>query len=150
MQKIDSNLVYIVSLGSGKPPKWEIGWIDIVTKKFRYFHPVGGGRSGWPVDPPNYLGFRYYGQLQSVHHVEGYEVFTDPHKCFPEIPSEDWGPHYLYHHLYHLGPAFAPSVVLRTGNIYPSGRVWCALDALFTPKTISEARDITKKRMGWS
>ena len=146
MQKIDSNLAYIVSLGSGKPPKWGIGWIDIVTKKLRYFHPVGGGRSGWPVDPPNYLGFRYYGQLQSLHHVEGYEVFTDPHKYFPEIPTDDWGPHYLYH----LGPAFAPSVVVRTGNIYPSGRVRCALDTLFTAKTISDARDITNKRMGWS
>lgn len=145
MQKIDSNLVYVVSLGSDKPPNWKIGWIDIVAKKSHYFHPIGG-KGGWPIDPPNYLAFRYNGQLQSIHHVERYEVFTDPHEHFPEIPSDDWGPHYLYH----LGPAFAPSTVVRTGKIYPSGRVWCTLDTLFTASTISEARDITKKRMGWS
>jgi hypothetical protein len=145
MQKNDSNLVYIVSLGSGKPHHWKISWIDIITKKSHYFHPIGG-KGGWPVSPPNYLAFRYYGQLQAIHHVERYEVFTNPHSHFPEIPSDDWIPHYLYH----LGQAFAPSKVVRTGRIYPSGRVWCALDTLFTVSTISEARDITKKRMGWS
>jgi hypothetical protein len=144
MQKIDSNLVYVVSLGSRNPPEWKIGWIDIIAKKHHYFHPIGG-RSGWPVDPPNYLAFRYYGQLQSIHHVERYEVFTDPHTHFPEIPRDEWGPHYLYH----LGPAFAPNKVVHTGNIYPSGRVWCSLDTLFTEDTISAARDLTKKRMGW-
>ena len=144
MQKIDSNLVYVVSLGSGMPPNWKIGWIEIVKEKLHYFHPIGG-KGGWPVSPPNYVAFRYYGQLQSIHHVGQYEVFIDPHEHFPEIPSDNWDPHYLYH----LGSAFAPSKAVRTGTIYPNGRVWCALDTLFTANTISEARDITKKRMGW-
>ena len=34
----------------------------------------------------------------------------------------------------------------RVGKIYPNGRVWCMLDTLFTSKTISQARDISKKR----
>ena len=144
MQKIDSNLVYIVSLNSGKQNNWNISWIDIVAKKLNYFHPIGGGRSGWPSDTPNYIAFRYYGQLQSIHHVERYEVFTNPHEHFPEIPSDNWGPHYLYY----LGPAFAPSKKVSTGNIYPSGRVWCALDTLFPSDTISEARDKTNQRIG--
>ena len=144
MQKIESNLVYVVSLGSRNPPEWKIGWIDIITKKNHYFHPVG--ERGFPADPPNYLAFRYYGQLQSIHHVERYEVFTDPHVHFPEIPRSEWGPHYLYY----LGPAFAPEKVVHTGNIYPSGRVWCSLDSLFTKSTIAAARDLTKKRMGWT
>ncbi|MGA3287616.1 MAG: hypothetical protein ABSD46_09330 [Bacteroidota bacterium] len=143
MQKIESNLVYVVSLGSRNPPEWQIGWIDIIAKRRHYFHPVG--KRGFPADPPNYLAFRYYGQLQSIHHVERYEIFTDPHTHFPEIPHDDWGPHYLYH----LGPAFAPEKVVHTGNIYPSGRVWCSLDTLFTEGTISAARALTTKRMGW-
>jgi hypothetical protein len=143
MQKIESNLVYVVSLGSRNPPEWQIGWIDIITKKGHYFHPVG--ERGFPADPPNYLAFRYHGQLQSIHHVERYEVFTDPHTHFREIPSVDWNPHYLYH----LGPAFAPEKVVKTGNVYPSGRVWCSLDTLFTESTIFAAKELTKKRMGW-
>jgi hypothetical protein len=49
--------------------------------------------------------------------------------------------------VYSLGPAIIPSKEIKTGNIYPSGRVKCHLDALLTCDTISEARDLTKKRM---
>ena len=37
MQNIDSNLVYVVSLGSKKLKNWEIGWQDIVNKKHNIF-----------------------------------------------------------------------------------------------------------------
>lgn len=140
MQNTDSNWVYVVVLASGTPEGWKVSWIDIVKEKRRYFHPVG--ISGWPKDPPNYIAFRYYGRLQSIHHIEAYEVFNDPHESFPEIPKDDWGPHYLYR----LGPGFAPADEVRTGNIYKNGRVWCMLDTLFTCKTISEARDLSKSR----
>lgn len=142
MQQIDSNWVYVVALAQGAPPGWGISWIDIVKKKHRYFHPVGGGRGGWPKTPPNYIAFRYNGRLQSIHHVEGYEVFTNPHEKFPEIPDAQWKPHLLYK----LGPAFAPNKEVRTGKIYPSGRVWCMLDTLLTCDTISDARDLSQKR----
>lgn len=140
MQQGDSNWVYVVSLGSGTPPGWSISWIDIVNKKGRYFHPVSG--KGWPNEPPNYIAFRYKGKLQSIHHIDGYEVITNLHKHIPEIPDEAWEPHALYK----LGQAFAPSKEVPTGNIYPNGRVWCMLDTLFTSNTISEARDLSKKR----
>jgi hypothetical protein len=139
MQKTDSNWVYVVSLGPGTPDGWNISWIDIVQVKSSYFHPVGGA---WPKEPPNYIAFRYGGKLQSIHHVEAADVFKNPHEKFPEIPSEDWGPHFLYR----LGPSFGPTREVKTGNIYPSGRVWCMLDTLFTAKTISQARDISKRR----
>lgn len=142
MQQIDSNWVYVVALAQGKPKGWGISWIDIIKIKHRYFHPVGGGRGGWPKEPPNYIAFRYYGKLQSIHHIEEYEVFTNPHEKIPEIPEEKWGPHFLYR----LGPAFGPSREVRTGNIYRSGRVWCMLDTLFTCDTISAARDLSQKR----
>ena len=144
MQNINSNRVYVVALAQGKPKKWGISWIDIVKKQRRYFHPVGGGRGGWPKAPPNYIAFRYNGKLQSIHHIEEYEVFTNPNEKFPEIPEGSWKPHFLYT----LGPAFGPDKEVRTGNIYPSGRVWCMVDTLFTCGTISEARDLTQKRFG--
>jgi hypothetical protein len=142
MQQINSNKVYVVALAQGVPNGWGISWIDIVKRKNRYFHPVGGGRGGWPQEPPNYIAFRYDGKLQSIHHIEEYEEFTNPHEKFPEIPKAKWSPHFLYK----LGPAFMPSNEVKTGNIYRNGRVWCMLDTLFTCDTISAARDLSQKR----
>lgn len=139
MQNVDSNWVFVVSLGNGTPEGWRISWIDIVAKRQRYFHRVG---KGWPKEPPNYIAFRYYGKLQSIHHVDGYSVFDDPHEVFAEIPSQNWGPHFLYK----LGEPFAPLHEVKTGKIYPSGRVWCMLDTLLVAKTISDARDVSAKR----
>ena len=139
MQNMDSNWVYVVSLGSDTPKGWKLSWIDVVAKKGRYFHPVGGG---WPKEPPNYIAVRYRGKLQSIHHVDSYSVFDNPHDEFPEIPSENWGPHFLYK----LSRPFTPAQEVPTGAIYPSGRVWCMLDTLFLAKTISEARDMSDKR----
>ena len=80
MQKKDSNLVYVVALSITNPDNCSILWIDIVQKHNKYFCPLGG--NGWPKDPPNYIGFRYYGQLQSVHlnHVCNNLLSHIPHK----------------------------------------------------------------------
>ncbi|MBT2663055.1 PD-(D/E)XK nuclease family protein [Bacillus sp. ISL-45] len=141
MQNQNSNEVYVVSLGSGKPDDCSLTWIGIVKKKNKYFHPMGG--SGWPKEPPNYIAFRYVGKLQSIHHIEEYDVSTNPHNNIPEMPDREWEPHFIYS----LGPAIKPSKEVKTGKIYPSGRVWCHLDTLLTCDTISDARDLTKKRM---
>lgn len=150
VQNQESNLVYVVSLGGGKVDlykskhgKSELTWIEIVTRYSRYFHAFGWG-GGWPSEPPNYLGFRYQGKLQSVHHVEGYEIISNFHPHFPEIPDEELEPHILYR----LGPPISPSHDVKMGSIYPSGRVWVALDLLLTCETVSEARDKTRDRMG--
>lgn len=140
VQKQDSNMVYVVSIGSGSPKGWTISWKDIITKKMKYFHPLGG--NGWVKEPPNYIAFRYDGKLQSIHHIENYEVATNMSKLFSEAKDEEWEPHFVYH----LGKPFAPNEAVETGNIYPNGRVWCMLDTLFTCSTISGARDLTKSR----
>jgi hypothetical protein len=140
MQRQDSNWVYVVSLGGGTYPGWNISWIDIVAKRSRYFHPFG---KNWPKEPPNYIAFRYWGELQSIHHVEDYEVVTDLHSVFPEIPSETIGPTFVYH----LGQRFRPDHQVRTGALYRAARVWCLLDTLFTSQTISEAREETDRRI---
>lgn len=140
MQNIYTNRVYVVSIKAEKEEGWGISWIDIVEKRKRYFHPVG--LLGFPPEPVNYIAFRYGGRLQSIHHVEGYEIFNNPHDKFPEIPNSKWDPHFLYK----LSPAFGPDKIVKTGKIYRSGRVWCMLDTLFTSNTISDARDKSKKR----
>jgi hypothetical protein len=143
MQKIDSNWVYVVSLGGGIPANWSISWQDIVNKHLKYFHPVGGGKGGWPAEPPNYIAFRYGGQLQTIHHIEKYEVFTDPSTLFDTIPTVNWEPHYLYD----LGPAIRPAHIVKSGKkIIRSLRVWAMLDLLLTSQTIQDARDKSNER----
>jgi len=141
MQNLNSNWVFVVSLGSDTPKGWKISWIDIVKKRRRYFHPVG---NRWPKEPPNYIAFRYHGKLQSIHHIEGYEIFENPHDKLAEIPRKvQWGPHFLYT----LGPAFSPARELRTGPRIQRNRwAWCMLDTLFTSKTISDAERLSKRR----
>lgn len=144
MQSKDSNWVYVVSVGTGHPDNCCLTWIDFVEKYGRYFHPVGGGRSGWPKTPPNYIGFRYYGQLQSIHHIEDYVVTRNLHDEFTEMPDEECE---VDHFVYKLGPAIKPTHTVKTGNLYATGRVWAMIDTLLTSDTISEARDISKTRI---
>ena len=140
MSNKESNLVYVVSLGKKVEPRWKISYIEIVERRL-YFHPIGS--RGFPSEPPNYIGFRYDGQLQSIHYIESYEVFQNPHKFFPEIPSQNWGSCFLYH----LGEPIVPNRIVKTGKIYRNGRVWCMFDTLFTSDTIKESSIITKKRL---
>lgn len=140
MQNIYSNKVLVVSLNYGTEKNWKISWIDIVKQRKQYFHTIGG--NGFPKEPPNYIAFRYYGKLQSIHFIESYDVFTDPHTKFKEIPSANWGPHYLYH----LSEPIIPAKEIRTGNIYRNGKVWAMLDLLLSSDTIAEARNKTQER----
>jgi len=140
---VKSNIAYCVSLGSGTPKWSKISWIDIVKKKHMYFFPVGYG--GWRAEPPNYMAFRYYGKLQSIHHVEDYKIVEHLHSDIPEIKDE---PDDALMYLLKLGPAFKPEKEVKNGNIYPQGRYECMLDTLFTCKTVKEARVLTKKRLG--
>lgn len=114
--------------------------MDIVIKRNYYFHPIG--INGWPKEPVNYIAFRYDGKLQSIHHVEDYTVFTNPNEYIDEIPDDNWHPCYLYT----LGKPIIPSTEVKNGKIYPSARVWCMIDTLFTCDTIYEASYVSKKR----
>jgi hypothetical protein len=146
MQNVTSNLVYVVALGQEALDWSSITFKQTVVDRNYYYHPVGGKRGGWPRTPPNYLGFRFDGRLQQIRHVEHYEVVTRPHDYIPEIiPEADWTaePHFLYS----LGPVIEPAGPVRTGNIFRSQRVWCALDLLLTSETVREARDKTQARL---
>lgn len=135
-----SNWTYVVSLAIGNPDGWQISWIDIVEKRYRYFYPIIGG--GWPDPPPNYVGFRYHGKLQRISHVESYEIIADPHDVFPEAPNDTWK-----HYCLTLGPPIRPSRDIPVGpGIKYAARVWCMIDTLLTAETITEALVKTKKR----
>jgi hypothetical protein len=141
MQNQESNMVYVVAIAAGTPRWSKISWRDIVNAKRRYFHPFG--RNGWPKDPPNYLGFRYDGRLQSIHHVDSWKVVDEMHSDIPEIEAGKWKDHLLYT----LGRPIIPPTVVKTGKIYRNGRVKAMLDLLLSCKTIAKARDQTNKRL---
>jgi hypothetical protein len=140
MENIRSNMVYVVSLGDGGV--WGVDFKEVVTRHHRYFFPTEGR---YPKVPPNYIAFRYEGRLQSIHHVESYEIFDNPRRVFKQANEDKTSPHYLLK----LGPAMHPPREVRTGpKIKMAMRVWCMLDLLFTCKTITEARDETQRRLG--
>ncbi len=140
MQSQTSNWVYVVAL-SYKEAGSGLSYVDIVEKKGKYYHPIGG--NGWPKDPPNYIAFRYGGRLQSIHHIEKYDVSRNLHSEISELPDVEEDMDYF---IYTLGPAIRPPKVVKTGKIYASGRKWAMLDTLLTSDTISEACDISKAR----
>lgn len=122
MENRYDNQVFVVSLGAGNPEGWSLSWIDIVEKRGRYFYPVG---HRWP-DPPNYLGFRYRGKLQRIHHVEGHEVVTNFRSVFPEAPDE---PASCPNYCFKLGPAIIPPHDVPAGpRVQRDNRVWCMID----------------------
>lgn len=142
MQAKESNWVYVVSLSTAKPENCDLTWIELVEKKMKYFHPFG--INGWPKEPPNYIGFRYGGRLQSIYHIESYSIVKNLHDEIEEMLNvEDEYEHFVYS----LGKPIIPSKVVKTGNIYASGRKWAMLDTLLTADTIHEASEISKQRM---
>ena len=121
--------------------------MEVLERLGRYFCPVGGANpGGWPKEPPNYLGFRYRGRLQAIHHVEGYAVRLAPWERIPELAGRVEVPEHDQFD-FELGPAIHPEHVVRTGNLFRAQRVWCALDLLLTSETI--ARRATRRRSAW-
>lgn len=139
MEVTRSNLVYVLSLGAGGV--WGLDFKEVVCKHHRYFYPAKGH---WPP-PPNYLAFRYDGRLQSIHHVDGTQIFANPREVFKAAKNQNIDPHYLFR----LGPAIVPPREVKNGpKIMRSMRVWCMIDTLLTAATITDAWTETKRRLG--
>jgi hypothetical protein len=145
MQNQNSNLVYVVSLSNKPFSGLNISGENVVEKHNKYFH-IGGTGGGWPFDPPNYLGFRYKGELKSIHHVESYEVINNfkPHFTHASKPTDR--PYFLYR----LGPAIKPPHPVPTNGkrhkLFRSARKWIYIDLLLTAGSVAEAAHLTKKR----
>ena len=146
---VSSNLAYVVSLSWAQAgPMWPgTTFVDVVVRHSRYYHPMGGAGERWPAIPPNYLAFRYGGQLQSIRHVESFVVTRDLGDVAPGVLASF--PQITPHFLYTLGPEIMPAGrIIKTGdNIQRAARVSAAIDLLLTSKTISEAWVKTKARL---
>jgi hypothetical protein len=145
MNRTRDNMVYVVSLGSdAMRDDCDRTWIDVVEQDRRYFHPVG---NHWPMQPPNYVGFRYRGQFHSVHRIVSFDIVKDVSTVNPTWCSTD-----VDHFVYKLGPAMKPAKPLRAGgpsdSVKRSARVWCAIDTLLSGQfeQLGEARDETNRR----
>jgi hypothetical protein len=136
MQDPNSNKVFVVSLTRHPWDGWpaDLSAVDEVEKHRIYHYPSIGS---YPKVVPNYMGFRYDGRLQSVHHVDGYEMVDSPHGHVPGAPDLRWeAPAFLLR----LGPPIRPDHPVRTGNGIPrSMRVTVDIDLLLTSPTITEA-----------
>ncbi len=139
MQDRQSNMVYVVALSNDTFADGEITFKEVVENHQKYFHPVG---NHYPTDPPNYLGFRYGGQLQTIHFVENVEVITQFGKHFSGTSSEKVDPHFLYT----LGPAIRPTNTVRSGPIQNWPRS-CMLDTLLTCDSVQDAFRETTRRL---
>lgn len=155
MQNQYSNQVYVVSLSTNEFAVSKngnsISWIDIIENHQKYFHPVGGGRGRWPIEPPNYVAFRYHASLQSIHHIESYEVIDDDLQNIFDLqgPWKLDAPVYLYT----LGTPVPIANEIRTNDpngvyktIFPSGRHWCFIDLLLGSESVAEAVALSKER----
>jgi len=93
---------------------------------------------------PNYMGFRYDGVLQSIHHVDSYKIIDSPFGHVPGAPDLPWEAPV---NLLHLGPPIRPDHRVPTGKgIWPSAPMVVDIDLLLTSATITEARAATKAR----
>ena len=140
MQEITSNSVYVVSVSRDTFSGGPTTFLDVVLKHGMYFHPIG---NNWPVSPPNYMAFRWDGCLQSIHHVDRYEILTNFRTRFEDADDVEFEPLFLYH----LGPAIRPAQKVPTGNLFRAARISAHLDLLLTAPSISEAGVLTRQRI---
>lgn len=142
MDRLSNNQVYVVSLSSDPMVEGSsYTWIDAIEKDRQYFHPVG---KGWPVQPPNYIAFRYGGKVRSVHHVESFRIvqnLADANTSWLQTTND--------HFVYVLGPPMRPASDVSTKGVWSSGRVYCAIDTLLSGKyaSVGEALAETKRRL---
>jgi hypothetical protein len=84
------------------------------------------------------------GKLQSIHHIQSAEVFTNPHSKFKEIPDTDWGPHILYS----LGPGFAPAHEVPMGGFTPTEEIGaCSIHCPPAPRSLKHGISLPNVRM---
>jgi len=139
-KNINSNEVWITSLSTDKFGNHDLTFVDYVEKKQTYFHPI---RKGYPSTPPNYIAFRYYGGLRSIHHVSSYITVSHLNDAFPKLLDDTTAdPHFIYT----LGDPIIPTKLIKTGGLFGSGRHWAAIDLLLTSETVRDAVEASKLR----
>jgi hypothetical protein len=144
MRDTNSNKVWVVPL---QVNGWD-GWPSDLTpvsevERHRLYHYPSEG--SYPRVVPNYIAFRYGGRLQSIHHVDGYEIVNSPYPNVPGAPRIAWD---LPHFLLRLGAPIKPAHTVASGGVFGSARHTADLDLLLTSASVKEAVDLTKQRQG--
>lgn len=104
-----------------------------------YTHPLA---PRWPKTPPNYVGFRYDGHLQSIHHVEGWRIVHDIHEAVAGFPESAATGLFL---AYGLGAPIRPTTPVRS-RLPRDTRARAHIDLLLTSTTVREAALHTRAR----
>ena len=108
-----------------------------------YFHPHS---RGWPQQPPTYLAFRYDSRVQTIRHVDAYEIVGDLRDgvAIDAVSSEAdvARPHLVYQ----LGPHIGPPEPLPYGTNYRAARHWVFLDLLLTEETYQAVVETSRAR----
>lgn len=129
MRNVHDNRVYVVSLSTAISDAG-ISFIDVVRTLGVYWYDVGG-RGGWPKTPDNYMGFRFYGELQSVHHVDDWVVVSDLSEAIDQVSPPSFGPAFVLT----LGPPIPIPTGIRTGKtIQRSARRTIDIDLLLSSR----------------
>jgi hypothetical protein len=143
MRETDSNVVHVVALTRKVWAGWptDLSPVDEVVKHLTYHYPTVGN---YPRIVPNYMGFRYDGKLQSIHHVDDYTISDTPVGHVPGAPDLSWdSPAYVLK----LGPPIRPDHPVPTGKGYwPSAPLDIDIDLLFTAASVADARTLTVAR----
>ena len=143
MRDTNTNEVHVVALTRKVWDGWpaDLSPVDEVEKHRLYHYPTVGR---YRKIVPNYMGFRYDNRLQSIHHVDSYEIIDTPHGHVPGGPDLLWDAPV---NLLHLGPPIRPDHKVPTGEgTWPSAPMVVDIDLLLTAATIVEARNATKLR----
>jgi hypothetical protein len=143
MRDTNTNEVHVVALTRKVWAGWpaDLSPVDEVEKLGLYHYPTVGN---YRKIVPNYMGFRYDGRLQSIHHVDDYEIIETPYGHVPGAPDLRWD---APANLLHLGRPIRPDHRVPTGKgIWPSAPMVIDIDLLLTSATIVEARNATKLR----
>jgi hypothetical protein len=141
MQDVESNQVYCVSLC----PIGTLGGVHgkVYVDRGIYFHPHS---RGWPQQPPTYLAFRYDSRVQTIRHVDAYEIVGDLRDGveIDEVTNEAdvARPHLVYQ----LGPHIGPAEPLPYGTNYRAARHWVFLDLLLTEETYQAVVETSRAR----
>lgn len=143
MRDTKTNEVHVVALTRSVWDGWpaDLSSVDEVEKYRLYHYPTVGH---YRKTVPNYMGFRYDGRLQSIHHVNDYEIIDTPHGHVPGAPDLPWD---APHNLLHLGPPIRPDHKVATGKgIWSSGPAVVDIDLLLTSSTITGALALSRAR----
>jgi hypothetical protein len=144
MRDTDSNKVWVVALTRHPWQGWpaDLSSVDEVERHRLYHYPSS---ASYPKIVPNYIGFRYDGHLQSIHHVDNYDIVHSPSPQVPGAPAIEWDEPVF---LLQLGPPIRPDHRVRTGKLYGPAHHWADLDLLLTASTVREAVDGSNERLG--